>query len=66
MVSIKRGFAVSSCGGLWEEAYLNFRHLSVRRKLNEALAGPVEALLDGAGDDAWPAPNKKIAGSAWD
>ncbi|KAF3641804.1 hypothetical protein FXO38_21455 [Capsicum annuum] len=37
-----------------------------QRKLNEALAGPVEALLDGAGDDAWPAPNKKMAGSAWD
>ncbi|KAA8540291.1 hypothetical protein F0562_024146 [Nyssa sinensis] len=24
-------------------------------KLNEALSGPVEALLDGAGDDTWPA-----------
>ncbi|KAJ8553269.1 hypothetical protein K7X08_023947 [Anisodus acutangulus] len=29
-------------------------------KLNEALAGPVEALLDGAGDDTWPAIRKLL------
>lgn len=27
----------------------------VQKKLNEALAAPVEALLDGASDDTWPA-----------
>ncbi|XP_055825076.1 protein ROOT HAIR DEFECTIVE 3 isoform X2 [Solanum dulcamara] len=29
-------------------------------KLNEALGGPVEALLDGAGDDTWPAIRKLL------
>ncbi|OIT32241.1 PREDICTED: protein ROOT HAIR DEFECTIVE 3-like isoform X2 [Nicotiana attenuata] len=29
-------------------------------KLNEALAGPVEALLDGASDDTWPAIRKLL------
>ncbi|CAN4086940.1 unnamed protein product [Withania somnifera] len=29
-------------------------------KLNEALAGPIEALLDGAGDDTWPAIRKLL------
>lgn len=29
-------------------------------KLNEALAGPVEALLDGAGDDTWPTIRKLL------
>ncbi|OIT30641.1 protein root hair defective 3 [Nicotiana attenuata] len=29
-------------------------------KSNEALAGPVEALLDGAGDDTWPAIRKLL------
>lgn len=28
--------------------------------MNEALAGPVEALLDGAGDDTWPAIRKLL------
>ncbi|XP_075100718.1 protein ROOT HAIR DEFECTIVE 3 homolog 1-like isoform X3 [Nicotiana tabacum] len=32
----------------------------VGTKLNEALAGPVEALLDGAGDDTWPAIRKLL------
>ncbi|GFZ04266.1 root hair defective 3 GTP-binding protein [Actinidia rufa] len=30
------------------------------KKLNEALSGPVEALLDGAGDDTWPAIRKLL------
>ncbi|KAL6972720.1 Cell wall protein rhd3 [Sarracenia purpurea var. burkii] len=30
------------------------------KKLNEALSGPVEALLDGAGDDTWPAIRKLV------
>ncbi|KAM3289906.1 protein ROOT HAIR DEFECTIVE 3 isoform X2 [Capsicum chacoense] len=29
-------------------------------KLNDALAGPVEGLLDGAGDDTWPAMRKLL------
>ncbi|XP_057978446.1 protein ROOT HAIR DEFECTIVE 3 isoform X2 [Malania oleifera] len=29
-------------------------------RLNEALSGPVEALLDGAGDDTWPAIRKLL------
>ncbi|KAL6996332.1 Cell wall protein rhd3 [Sarracenia purpurea var. burkii] len=29
-----------------------------QKKLNDALSGPVEALLDGAGDDTWPAIRK--------
>ncbi|KAG5537879.1 hypothetical protein RHGRI_025094 [Rhododendron griersonianum] len=30
------------------------------KKLNDALSGPVEALLDGAGDDTWPAIRKLL------
>ncbi|KAF5931933.1 hypothetical protein HYC85_028104 [Camellia sinensis] len=30
------------------------------KKLNEALLGPVDALLDGAGDDTWPAIRKLL------
>ncbi|XP_057505001.1 protein ROOT HAIR DEFECTIVE 3-like [Actinidia eriantha] len=30
------------------------------KKLNEALSGPVEALLDGAGEDTWPAIRKLL------
>ncbi|XP_022844460.1 protein ROOT HAIR DEFECTIVE 3-like isoform X1 [Olea europaea var. sylvestris] len=30
------------------------------KKLNEALSGPVEALLDGASDDTWPAIRKLL------
>ncbi|KAE9467920.1 hypothetical protein C3L33_00173, partial [Rhododendron williamsianum] len=30
------------------------------KKLNNALSGPVEALLDGAGDDTWPAIRKLL------
>ncbi|KAK2983810.1 hypothetical protein RJ640_008486 [Escallonia rubra] len=33
---------------------------SYEAKLNEALSGPVEALLDGAGDDTWPAIRKLL------
>lgn len=32
----------------------------VQTKLNDALAGPVEGLLDGAGDDTWPAMRKLL------
>lgn len=32
----------------------------VQTKLNEALAGPVEALLDGASNDTWPAIRKLL------
>lgn len=32
----------------------------VQKKLNEALAAPVEALLDGASDDTWPAIRKLL------
>ncbi|XP_016497005.1 protein ROOT HAIR DEFECTIVE 3 homolog 1-like isoform X2 [Nicotiana tabacum] len=34
--------------------------MGIQTKLNEALAGPVEALLDGAGDDTWPAIRKLL------
>ncbi|KAL0397002.1 UNVERIFIED_CONTAM: protein ROOT HAIR defective [Sesamum calycinum] len=33
---------------------------SSKTKLNEALSGPVEALLDGASDDTWPAIRKLL------
>ena len=32
----------------------------MQTKLNEALSGPVEALLDGANDDTWPAIRKLL------
>lgn len=34
--------------------------LHLQKKLNDALSGPVEALLDGAGDDTWPAIRKLL------
>lgn len=35
--------------------YLLTDQIHLQAKLNEALSGPVEALLDGASDDTWPA-----------
>lgn len=32
----------------------------LQAKLNEALAGPVEALLDGANDETWPSIRKLL------
>lgn len=32
----------------------------MQAKLNEALAGPVEALLDGANDETWPSIRKLL------
>ncbi|KAF5950440.1 hypothetical protein HYC85_012433 [Camellia sinensis] len=54
------GWWVAGGGGWWrkiENVSVTKRHLILKlremKKLNEALLGPVDALLDGAGDDTW-------------
>ncbi|KAK4481986.1 hypothetical protein RD792_012902 [Penstemon davidsonii] len=43
-----------------EAAKLSELTTMYEKKLNEALSGPVEALLDGASDDTWPAIRKLL------
>lgn len=48
---------------LWSKTYPCHKKLMLlhlQKKLNDALSGPVEALLDGAGDDTWPAIRKLL------